>query len=253
MANPITATVMIELRPWSPLCHQPPPLAGGRIHVWSVDLDDPAWPVGALHRLLDAAEDERRSRLRTTLLQRRFVVRRSLLRTMLAAYLDRPPAELRLHVLSHNKPALADEDNAHALHFNLSDCGARALYAFTLIGPVGVDVEAVVPLPDLERVAARWFSPEEQAALARLPHEQRAHGFYLAWTRKEAIVKAEGTGISLPLRRFSVSLAPGEQARLLNTTLPVLHAFELFDVPLDAPFVAACAVRHPTKASNVAQ
>ena len=80
--------------------------------------------------------------------------------------------------------------------------------------PVGVDVERMRPLPDMDQIAERTFSRQECAALRALPVALRPSGFFNCWTRKEAYIKAVGLGLSYPLERFSVSLAPGEPARL---------------------------------------
>ena len=71
-------------------------------------------------------------------------------------------------------------------------------------------------MPDMEQVAARFFSTRENAALQALPDSQKLEAFFNCWTRKEAYIKASGDGLSRPLDQFEVSLAPGEAARLLN-------------------------------------
>lgn len=220
----------------------PPPLGPGAVQLWQAELDDPRWRLDELEALLSDDERARRARLHSDRLRRRFAVRRAVLRLLLGAYLGSPPAGLRFAAGGRGKPELLADDGAASLHFSLSDSDSRALYAVTRLGPVGVDVEALMPIADMGQVARRWFSAREQAELAGLPEEQRTLGFYLAWTRKEALVKAEGGGLGLPLDRFSVSLTPGEPARLLASDLPLLRAFALFDVPVAGPFVAACAV-----------
>jgi 4'-phosphopantetheinyl transferase len=114
------------------------------------------------------------------------------------------------------------------------------LIAITRVGAIGVDVEALTPFGDLAAVARRWFSPTEQAALSALPPDRRLAGFYRLWTRKEAVVKALGLGMTLPLDRFSVSAAP---ARLTDATDPRLRDLALLDIPLAGPYVAALAIR----------
>jgi 4'-phosphopantetheinyl transferase len=232
--------VVRPVEPGVPLA--PPPLGPGTVQLWQADLDDPRWRLDDLDALLSEDERARRARLRFDHLRRRFAVRRAVLRLLLGAYLSAPPAGLRFGAGGRGKPELIADDGAGRLHFNLSDSDSRALYVVTRLGPVGVDVEALAPIADMGQVARHWFSAREQAELAGLPEEQRTLGFYLAWTRKEALVKAEGGGLGLPLDRFSVSLTPGEPARLLASDLPLLREFVLFDVPVAGPFVAAYAV-----------
>ena len=66
-----------------------------------------------------------------------------------------------------------------------------------------------------EQIAARFFSLEEQEALAQVPDEERRAAFYNIWTRKEAYVKARGDGIAAGLGTFVVSLR-AEAALLLS-------------------------------------
>ena len=99
-----------------------------------------------------------------------------------------------------------------AAHFFIQS--GFGFYAVTRQRRVGVDIEYLRSLPDLDTVAERMFSPGERAALRRLPLAQRHEGFFNGWTRKEAYIKAIGEGLSHPLDRFTVSLAPGAPARL---------------------------------------
>lgn len=61
-------------------------------------------------------------------------------------------------------------------------------------------------------IAERFFAEPEVAALRALPPGERARAFFDCWTRREAFVKPRGEGLSHPLDRFAVSLAPGEAA-----------------------------------------
>ncbi|MCL6450895.1 MAG: 4'-phosphopantetheinyl transferase superfamily protein [Acetobacteraceae bacterium] len=80
----------------------------------------------------------------------------------------------------------------------------------------GLPRPRIRPFPDAGQIAGQFFSDGERAALSSLPEASRAEGFFNCWTRKEAYVKGTGEGLSRPLHRFDVSLAPGEPARLLR-------------------------------------
>jgi 4'-phosphopantetheinyl transferase len=87
----------------------------------------------------------------------------------------------------------------------------------TLGREIGVDLEHIRDNLEGEQLAERFFSPREVAALRALPPELRREAFFHCWTRKEAYIKANGKGLSLPLDQFDVTLRPGEPAALLAT------------------------------------
>ncbi len=193
-----------------------PPLPPADVHVWRLDLDRPSAEQENLTRVLSPDERERAARYRFEIDQRRFATGRGALRSLLSRYLNAAPAELHFEVNQAGKPSLPPQADGRCLHFNLSNSHGLALLAFTWDRRVGVDVEFLGRSADFEQISARFFSPGERDALLRLPADQRRAAFFAAWTRKEAYLKALGTGIALGLDRFDVSLDPGEPARLLK-------------------------------------
>jgi 4'-phosphopantetheinyl transferase len=93
------------------------------------------------------------------------------------------------------------------LHFNLTHSHNVALFAFTLSGEVGIDVEYIRPSHREMDLAERFFSPQEVAALRAFPESSQREMFFRCWTRKEAYIKARGAGLSISLASFTVSLA----------------------------------------------
>jgi 4'-phosphopantetheinyl transferase len=160
------------------------------------------------------SDDERRSaEPASASVRRRRVVHRAALRTVLGGYLGRPPAALRFRYGAFGKPRL---DEPAGLHFNLSRSEDRALIAVSRRGPIGVDVERRADLPDLDALAARTFAAVERERLDELGGERRVHGFWTCWTRKEAVAKAVGAGLSMPPTSFAVSLRDDEPAAVLS-------------------------------------
>jgi 4'-phosphopantetheinyl transferase len=141
-----------------------------------------------------------------------------MLRLLLGRYLEAAPEQLEFSYGPHGKPALAGLYGRSGLRFNLSHSNWLALCAVARQREVGVDVEYMERPVHHEQIARRFFSPEEVEALKRLPPEKRKEGFFNAWTRKEAYLKALGQGITAGLDSFSVSLGPGQEAALLKSS-----------------------------------
>ena len=211
--------------------------------MWVAGLDVPPSRLGFLAGLLSADERERAGRFHFPRDRDRFVAGRGQLRELLGRYLRRPPDGLRFRYSAYGKPGL---EESGGLHFNVSHSGHMVLYALTRCADVGVDVELERPGLADDRIPERFFAPREVAALRRLPPAQQVRGFLTCWTRKEAFIKARGEGLSLPLHDFEVTLAPGEEPRLLRTAWAPAEAakWSLRDLSDYCPgAVAALAVR----------
>ena len=95
-----------------------------------------------------------------------------------------------------------------ALFATPATVASRAFQRELAYRAIGVDVEASRPLPDALRIARSHFAPDEAASLEALPLDMREAAFFGLWTRKEAVVKALGVGLSQPLASFSVAVPP---------------------------------------------
>lgn len=220
-----------------------PELAHDAVYVWRLALDRTPDEVAQLRLVLSEDERERADRYRIERDRARFVVGRGLLRRVLALYLEQAPERLRFAYGPHGKPELAGSRGVN-LRFNLAHSDELALLAIALGREVGIDVERVRTDLDVEPLAARYFSPRENAILAALPAEQRSRAFYTCWTRKEAYVKALGEGLGLSLDSFSVALAPGAAPALLAVAGRPGEAdrWTLREVEASDGFAAALAV-----------
>ena len=199
----------------------PPPdsliLHRGEVHAWCASLEQPDALRERLHSTLAPDEQAKAARFHFAKDRNHYIVARAVLRTLLGGYMKCNPHSLRFSYNTYGKPSLDTAGVDHNIRFNLSHSRGLALYAFTLAREVGIDVEYMKPDIDVEQVARHSFSPNERAVLHALPPEERSQGFYNAWTRKEAYIKARGMGVSLGLDRFDVSLRPGEPAALLQS------------------------------------
>lgn len=210
------------------------------VDVWRVDT---GFSLDELHRLeatLSDDEKERAARFHFTADRDRFIAAHGCLRDVLSRYLHGEPAQFDFSTNPHGKPALRD----HQLEFNLSHSGDFALIAITRERKIGVDVERIRSGISAHVIAQQYFSKHEFAELQSLPVEQRETAFFTCWTRKEAYIKAQGLGLSLPLESFDVSLTPNEPAMLRATRPDAQEAsrWTLLSLDVDPCYQAAVAV-----------
>lgn len=219
--------------------------APSAVHVWRFSLDNPPYPASTLATYLSEDERSRAARFVFERDRRRFESGRGVVRALLGAYLNREPATLRFDYGSAGKPELARDEHHRHLAFNVSHSQAWALIGVTDLDIIGVDLEAVRNIAEVEQIARRNFSSGEIDALFALPEHERQDAFFRGWARKEAYVKALGSGLSTPLDRFEVSLATGESTSLLSIdgSVDAASAWTLWGFKPHLDAWAAVAVR----------
>lgn len=167
------------------------PLASGA-ELWWADLD-----AYALCEALDgfsAEELERAARMRLERDAGRYLAGRHALRRVLAMALGRPPRSLVIERDALGKPRLPA---GTGLQFSLSRSGTVCLIGVSRHLSIGVDVEAVRPIPDADGLADSQLTRNERQALADAI-EPGDTALLTCWTRKEACLKALGVGLLVP-------------------------------------------------------
>jgi 4'-phosphopantetheinyl transferase len=100
---------------------------------------------------------------------------------------------------------------------------------------------------DAAALAERFFSVRERAGLRALPEGLRVRGFFACWTRKEAFLKATGTGLSFPLADFSVTTHPDHDPKLeeIEGNFEAGKEWVLKDLGVGDDHHATVAIEHP--------
>lgn len=191
-----------------------------RLHLIALD------EVQADPRTLCGEEKARAARFRFAQHRDRYIVCRAMLRQLLAEALGMPPEAVPIRYGPQGKPE-------SLLAFNVSHSGSQAVIALGGTLPLGVDIEAVRHDVDPLLLGRTVFTEQEQAALAALPTEEQAAAFFVAWTRKEALIKAEGGGFSSPLLARTVWPHPEPW---------IAERYQLDSIAAGEGYVAALAV-----------
>lgn len=191
-------------------------LSAGQVHVWRFSLLADTPTQACYSERLSAEELQRAPRFRFERDRRRFVVRRAILRQLLAGYLNCEARTIQFTTGLFGKPAIEGAVESGGVHFSCSHSEDVGLVAVARGRELGLDLEMHRPPDSSLEAVAGFFSPSEREELRRVPSEQWTQVFFDCWTCKEAFVKALGLGLSLPLDRFTVSLAPGATPRLIS-------------------------------------
>lgn len=136
--------------------------------------------------------------------QQKFFFSRYVLRTVLSYYFNISPKKIVFSFGQNGKPFILNSD----IKFNLSHSGNCILLGVMMNTEIGVDVEIMGKKHDFLALAKRFFTASEFNAIRQSCSEnERMAAFYRCWTRKEAFVKATGSGLSFGLSDFEVDVA----------------------------------------------
>jgi 4'-phosphopantetheinyl transferase len=217
-------------------------LPQGECGVWWAD---PGAAGPRLAAILSGAEHERWRRFRFDHDRAAYLAAHALTRIVAGGLLGIAPGDVSFETACancggpHGKPKMP----GGVLEFSITHSRRRVGVAFAHHLPVGIDVEDVTADRLGAALALTVLAPAEQAALASLPEDRRSDGFLRYWTRKEALLKATGLGLSVSPELVTVT-APGDSPALLAwTATPALaQPAYLHDLDPGPAQVAALAV-----------
>lgn len=179
---------------------------------------------------------------------RRFTSR-FLTRMLLGAYLDIPGKDVILVRNRYGKPDLDPAYHEEPLYFNISHSHQWMLFAVNVTSLLGVDIENSDRHTDPLRLANRYFSQSELAALEQLDKDQQKFAFLHAWTHKEAVLKARGMGLAGNMDQVIVDIWPAATAKVLDDGAGG-SSWHLQDLPLEDGMIGALAFAGNLKVIN---
>jgi 4'-phosphopantetheinyl transferase len=224
-----------------------PPLEAGEVQLWRIDLAGATGLHNRFTKLLSPSEQLHASRYRLDQAQVHFSVGRACLRTLLGNATRLDPLSIAITTGVHGKPEAPDL-NGHRVNFNVAHSKDTILIALSREGPVGVDVEYFDRPTDIMDVAKHNFTETETSSLEAIADPQTRHRtFYRYWTRKEAVLKADGRGLIASLASFDVSFESLHQhpIRMRKSTDDQGKLFFVSDLTLGIEAAAAIALESP--------
>lgn len=211
-------------------------LRAGDVLVWRCVLGAaPAW----VHTVpLSEEEWQRTQRLHFACDRQHYLFAHRLLRGLLEGCSGVPATDLQLAVTGDGKPWLSQMPD---LQFNMSHAGDAVLIGLAWQRAIGVDLETQANLPSdrtgLYELARYCLSAQEWRLFAG---RCDAHTFLTLWTRKEALLKAEGGGLT-HMRETSLATAPADAGDWLTVEFRA-QRWRVLDMVLDGRLQAAVAI-----------
>jgi 4'-phosphopantetheinyl transferase len=145
------------------------------------------WRVFLTNDESAAAEEKQNTAVKV-----RFMVGRGMRRKMLSDATGIPALHLRFTESGEGKPAAV---NAVGWDFNLSHAGDYVACAVAR-GAVGIDVEQIRPVREMESIVSRYYHPDEAVVWRALPPSLREEAFFVLWSAREASMKCVGFGLA---------------------------------------------------------
>lgn len=188
-----------------------PFLGENEIHLWRVSLDPSEQILSASKEALSDFELGRLDFFEFEQVRRNYTVSQGILRILISKYLSIDVKDVELGRRSKGKPFCKNDES---LYFNISNSGGLCVFAFSRENEVGIDLEKVRPLDDLDEMIEKNFSNEEQRYIRR-DKENKLRRFYYFWTIKESYLKAIGEGMRIEPQNLEFSIQK-DRARLLS-------------------------------------
>ena len=179
-------------------------LVDNSIHIWCANLDQPGEVVSGFYSILSDNEKTKIKKYISKGLRSRHIVSTGLARVLISNYTTYKPNDIIFKYNEFGKPFVSPDSNGNNLFFNLSHSYNYVVYVFTRNMPIGIDVEKVKELADMEGVVDLCFSESEKKWFSKVSSDKKEEIFYKIWTAKEAYIKAIGKGFSFSPKRISL-------------------------------------------------
>jgi 4'-phosphopantetheinyl transferase len=216
-------------------------ISPGRIHIWYSSLNNWKERIGELKKTLSENEIFRSEQFAFMERREDFIISRGIMRKILGRYLEMAPEQIEFKIDPTGKPYLPGS----RYQFNSSHSNDIFLIGITMENPIGVDVQHIYPISNIDLLIKRFFNTHEQEIMNSFQEEDILDMFFTIWTAKEAYLKGTGEGLRRSISSFSIcrkengllSFSPqkGRESAPITWNIHHLH--------LDPAYKAALAVK----------
>lgn len=215
------------------------------IHIYSTRTDLNENELTGFRKILSEDENTKAGRYKFDYLKNNYTACRGFLREILSGYTGIIPSKIKFSYSEFGKPFLKDSN----IRFNVSHSGNTGIIAVNTEDELGIDIELKREVPDLLSLSERFFSKSEITELNKTDSGKLTDSFFYCWTRKEAFIKALGTGLQYPLNCFSVSVTDDADPEITEIENDVSEArkWKLYNLLASKDYISSLAIRDLNK------
>lgn len=184
------------------------------VHVWYYFLDLSDQGVDFFYNLLSEEEKKEINKIKVPVVRNRRVISKAIVKNIISMYLGLNIHKIKFSYNQFGKPVLSEDINFPGLNFNISHSGSLGMIALVKNNQIGIDLEQIIELADLDDIISLCFSKHEQHLFNSLSGLEKTKLFYKIWTGKEAFIKAIGKGFSFPLQNITFTLNNNKEIRI---------------------------------------
>lgn len=176
------------------------------VHVWNYPLNIVETDMDFFYGLLSDEEKKGIDKIKLQGVRDKRVTSKAIVKDIISKYLGINSDQIKYSYNRFGKPVLPENINLPCLNFNISHSENLGIIALVKKNQIGVDVERLIDLTDIDDIIILCFSKNEQRLFKDLEGLEKTRLFYKIWTGKEAFIKAVGKGFSFPLENISFGL-----------------------------------------------
>ncbi len=214
-------------------------LNDNEVHIWKYDI--PKSPSNFLNanKILSQEEQLRADNFIYVGNKKRYIAVHLFLRNILSKYTGQSSEELEFIPGLNNKPYLK---NNLGLFFNLSYRNNYALLGISHNEFIGVDIEKIRSIDNVDSFTSNYFSDEERREINKMKGKnEQLSLLFTFWAMKESVIKALAIGFSKPLTNYNLSAFIDNHC--LPTDFDKKNKWYIQQIEIDINYKAAFAIK----------
>ncbi len=212
-----------------------------KVFTYIIDMDQYHDSLLLFWEYLSINEQEQAKKYYDKVLADRYIISHGILRSILTYYIDQSPSGLELINNTHGKPFLKNS----TIEFNMSHSRNMVCYVIAFNNKVGVDIEFYNTTIDVIGMLELVFTKKEVELIKSLDIDEQYNTFYKLWTKKEALVKAVGKGLSYPINTIEViKLLSGQNILLTDKNNELQQEWYCYELKTPKDYFGAIGIQN---------